>query len=58
VSVALVIQLAKSIHSVVLSSVACLVLPYISKLSHKWQEFKKKVIENNICVLNFSTTLV
>jgi hypothetical protein len=38
VSVALVIQRAKRMRRIILSSVACLVLPYFSTLSHKFSE--------------------
>ena len=47
VSVALVIQHAKCMHRIILSPMACLVLPYFSTLSHKWQKFWE-VIENKI----------
>jgi len=54
VSVALFIQRANSMHSIILSTVSCLSLPYCSKLSHKWQDFQgKKDIEHKLCVLFF-----
>jgi hypothetical protein len=37
---------------------ACLAIPYFSKLSHKQHEFQGKVIDDRMCVLISSTTLV
>jgi hypothetical protein len=37
---------------------ACLAVPYFSKLSHKQHEFRGNVIEDRMCVLIFSTTFV
>ena len=59
VSVALVNQHAKSMHRSILSSVACLALPYFSHyLINGTILVKKKVIEHKMCVLIFSTTFV
>ena len=47
-----------SVHAHVLSSVACLAVPYLFMLSHKWHYFYKNVTECNMCVLIFCTTSV
>ena len=50
VFVALIIQHAKRILRITLSSVACLVLPYFSTLSHKRYDLKKKKLLSTQCV--------
>jgi hypothetical protein len=55
VSVALVVTHANRTRCILLSSVASLVRPYFSTLSHKEHDLWKNVIENGVFLI-FSTT--
>ena len=57
VPVTLIIQHAKSMRLIILSSVACLAVPYFFALSHIRHDFKQKITEYKICVLIFCTAL-
>jgi len=56
--VALVTQDGKRMRSTLLLSVACLAVPYISLLSHNWQDFRKTAFEHKMCGLISSTVSV
>jgi hypothetical protein len=58
VFVALVIQHAKCMRPIILSSVACLATLNFSILPHKHNNFQKSIIEHKMCILIFSTTLI
>jgi hypothetical protein len=58
VSVTLVIQHAKRMRRIILSSVAWLALSYFTLVSHKLLDFRENVTEHKTCVLIFSTTFV
>jgi hypothetical protein len=57
VSVAFVTQHAKRMRRIILSSVACLALPYLDTLSHKRHDFWEK-LSNPKCVFLFSPRLL
>jgi len=57
-SVSLFIQHAEHMLCVILSSMACLALPYFSKLSHNFLILCKKVIEHKMYVLFFSLQIL
>jgi hypothetical protein len=55
------IQHAERMRRIILSSVAYVALQYFFKHSHKRHNFrkkKKKVIQRETCVMNFSTAFV
>jgi hypothetical protein len=54
VYVALVIQHAKRMRLIILSSVGCLALRYVSTLSQKRHDFRKKKLSNIKCVFLFT----
>jgi len=58
VSVALVIQHAKNIILIILSSVACLALPYSFTLSHNRLVFRKVVVGHKVLLLISSIMFV
>jgi len=49
VFVALVFWNAIHMHSIVLSPMACVALRHFSTLSHKWRDFREKVMERKMC---------
>jgi len=57
VFVALLIQHAQRLLHIILLFVACLAVPYFSKLSHKLYSFGENVTEHKTCVLIFSMIL-
>ena len=46
------------LRRIIMSSVACLALPYFSELFHKLHDFRRKVIEHRTRVLISSTASV
>ena len=59
VCVSLVIQHAKGMRCIMLSSVACLISTYFSTLSHKWHDFpgEKKLLSTKF-VFSFSLQII
>jgi len=53
----LFIQLAKRVHHIVSSSVACTAEQYFNTLFDELHDFRKKVTEHKICVFILSTDL-
>ena len=49
VPLALVTQHAMRMRRIILSSVVCPAVPYLSTLSHKSQDFQKEAIEHKMC---------
>ena len=58
VRVALLIQHATRMSHTVMLFLASLAPPYLSTLSHKRRDFRKKVTEYKMCVLIFSITFL
>jgi hypothetical protein len=59
VSVVLVIQHAKRVRLIILSSVASLALPYFFTLTHRPREFRKKIcLEHKTYILVSSKTFL
>ena len=56
-SVTVFVQHAKCVRRIILSSVACPVLPYFFTLSYKRYDFLNMILEHKMCVLIFSTNL-
>jgi len=57
VSAALFIQYAMRMRRIILSSVACLVVPHFFTLSYIRHDFRQNITEHKICVLIFCTAL-
>ena len=55
--VALCIYRVKRVCHIILPSIACLAVPFISKVRHKPYDFREKSAEHKMCVLIFSANL-
>ena len=53
----LLIQHAKRMRRIILSSVSSLAQPHVSTLSRKGRDFRENVTEYNMCVLIITATL-
>ena len=58
VNVALLVQHITRMRHIVTSFVVPLAPPYFSTLSHKRRDFRKKVIEHEMCVLIYSRNAI
>jgi hypothetical protein len=58
VSIALVIQYAKCVCRIILSSVTCLAVPHFSISSHKRYDFRKQKLSNIMFMLILAATFV
>ena len=56
--VAPIIQYAKHMHHIILTSVLCLAVPYFSTLCPELHYFRERGIEHKMCVLIFFITVV
>jgi len=52
------IQHAMRMHRIILTSLACPVVPYISTLFHSWYDTQKQNFDHKTCVWTFSTYFV
>ena len=57
-SISWVIRPAKRMRHIILPYMACLAAPYFSTLSHKRNDFRRKVFERKMFVVTFSANFV